>query len=384
MREQNFYNYKITKLDIINYTVVSIMFFLFLIMWLQINIYLELVQIFPLLIFTLLTILVVSNSNKILEDKKISIIAFVTIMTAVIGIVINNSNIGTLFGVINLSIVFLISPYIQINQKIIKIFSILSFLGLIYWSFIPPEGFNTNSIGVITLVFFIFSLFVLGSIKNKIIKIPLIIFTIIISLNSIIISESRASLIGFIFFIILNFLIPYKVLCKKIIVKFLIYLVTIGSIGYVFLYIGLWKMNYSLTWSYGDKSLYTGRELIWIDLWVAFKENYLFGLGSNYQLQTHDVLNVHNSMFHILTIYGILVFMLSLTLIYYFFSEKVQYIAEDNPFFGIALSGFLSLSLQSFFETTLVSSSFTPIIIMFLIIITSLPELKNRKRTVYE
>lgn len=384
MKEQNFYNSKIPKIDIINYAIFSIMFFLFLIMWLQINIYLELVQIFPLVIFTLLTILVVSNSNKIVGDKKISMIVFFIIMTAVIGIVINNSNIGTLFGVINLSIVFLISPYIQINQKIIKFFSILSFLGLIYWSFIPPEGFNTNSIGVITLVFFICSLFILGSIKRKIIKIPVIIFTIIMSLNSIITSESRASLIGFIFFIILNFLIPYKILCKKTIVKFLVYLVTLGSIGYVFLYIGLWKMNYSLAWSYSDKSLYTGRELIWIDLWAAFKENYLFGLGSNYQLQTHDVLNVHNSMFHILTIYGILVFMLSLTLIYYFFSKKVHYRVESNPFFGVALSGFLSLSLQSFFETTLVSSSFTPIIIMFLIIITSLPELKNRKRIVYE
>ncbi|AOS98776.1 hypothetical protein ESP131_00015 [Exiguobacterium sp. U13-1] len=377
MREQNFYNSKISKIDFINYTIISIMFSLFLIMWLQINIYLELAQIFPLIVFILLTILVVSNSNRIIVDKKISLIIFLITITSIIGILINNSNIGTLFGILNLCIIFLISPYIQVNIEIIKVFSILSLLGLIYWSFIPPEGFNTNSIGIITLVFFIFSQFLLESIKKKLFKIPIIIFTIIISWNSVITSESRASLIGLVFFIILNYLIPYRILYKKIVIKFLVCLVTVGSIGYVFLYIKLWQINYDLVWSYSDKSLYTGRELIWIDLWNAFKESYFFGLGSNYQLQTHDVLNVHNSMFHILTIYGIIVFILALTLIYYFFTNKVQYKIGSNPYYGVALSGFLSLSLQSFFETTLVSSSFTPIIIVFLIIMSSLPEFKK-------
>jgi O-antigen ligase len=316
-------------------------------------------------------ILIISNWGFITKNKLFLMLSFSIIFITLIGVINNGSNIGTIFGITNLSLALLISSQLKISNKEIISLSFLFFIFSIYWIALRPIEFNTNSHGLIALICYICSMFFITSVKNKLMKFSILVLFTVSIINTVLESESRSSLIGLMVFIILCFVLPSNLWINsagKIVAHFFI---TYGSLIYVFVYVYIWKNNSSVSIEFTEKKFFTGRELIWNELWNAFKEHPILGIGSNFSLQSFFVLNVHNSIFHILTIYGGLVFFILIYQLWLFLNLYSFKKSKDNPYFKLALSGIIALSIQSYFETTLISSVFLPAILLLLIVFSS-------------
>ncbi|MDD2391381.1 MAG: O-antigen ligase family protein [Bacilli bacterium] len=353
---------KKNKFNQIIYIVMLILFFL---NWSTPSIHIKIREILPVFTALLLLFLVLININEIYKDnKQLFIFIFIIILT-LIGMVVNNSNLGVFFVIFNFSLMLLVSSKVEFTDRFIIILSCLFLLFFFYWITLCPEGFNTNSIGLVTLVTYICSLYFIFSIKESFFKKILILLITFIAYKNVLVSESRSCFIGLISFTFLCYIIPKKMWLNNKSLKFIYLLITIGSIYFVMLYIFMWENNITFIIEGFSKNFFSGREAIWYELWNLFKLNPIFGLGSNIDLTSNSNLNVHNSMYNLLVIYGLLIFILIIIQICKHFSN-ISLDKNKNKFILISFAGFISIAVQSFFENTLISVNFIPIILFLL------------------
>ena len=334
-------------------------------------------QINVVLIFFPLIILIILNCN-IQDFLKVDfLLLYLIIFTVIFGMFFNNTNPGGVLIVVNFSFVIFVTKYIIIYKNTIKTISFMYFLLLLYWIIKTPTGFNPNTVGLVVAFSYIASNFYLSMIKNNKVRIVTLILTTIGSFVAIFASKSRSFLLCLVLFIIFKYLLPTKILQKRFIYKAIGFIMTFGSIAFVLIYIYIWEKGLAFNIPFTDKKFYTGREIIWRELWIAFKDNYMFGVGTNYELITINVnLNVHNSMYHLLTINGLIVFVciVALYLRNFFYTRKNL----DLNIILIAVSGIIALSIEAFFEVSLIMPNTLPYI-MFLFTVAN----QNPKKVAY-
>lgn len=326
--------------------------------------------ILSLLTTIMLAVLVLLNVKILYKNKNQFFLTMLILIIALIGMLVNSSNLGILLVIVNFLLMLLVSGSIKISQSFMLILSLMFMLLFLYWIIISPEGFNTNSIGLVSLTTYIGSSFLLRSIKGKILRESFFLVITYAVIQSIINSKSRSSIIGLIIFLLLSYVIPKRIWLNKKVLRLICLFITIGSIGFVLFYLYMWENNISFNIEGVNKNFFSGREAIWYELMFLFKDNVIFGLGSNFDLQSHPNLNVHNSMYNILVIYGIPIFVLVFIQIWRRFSF-LSLDKERNKYFVISMAGFISIAIQSFFENTLISANFIPIILFLLIVANS-------------
>lgn len=346
---------------------VVLMFFL---NWSTAEIHNGLGGVLSLLTAIMLAALVLININIIYKDKNQLFLTMLIIIIALIGMLVNSSNLGVLLVIVNFLLMLLVSRSIKITQSFMLTLSLMFMLLFLYWIILSPEGFNTNSIGLVALTTYIGTSFLLRSIKGKIVRESFFLVITYVVIQAIVNSKSRSSILGLIIFLLLSYVIPKKIWLNKKVQRLICLFVTIGSIGFVLFYLYMWENNISFNIEGVNKNFFSGREAIWYELLNLFKDNLIFGLGSNFNLQSHPNINVHNSMYNILVIYGIPIFVLIFIQIWKLFSflclDK-----ERNKYFVLSMAGFISIAIQSFFENTLISANFIPIILFLLIVANS-------------
>ena len=77
------------------------------------------------------------------------------------------------------------------------------------------------------------------------------------------------------------------------------------------------------------KSLYTGREIIWSNMYDALSENvvnWFFGLGSDVSLWGDRTLNVHNNYFAVIVDFGVIGFLI----FYVYIFKKMGFVNEKE------------------------------------------------------
>lgn len=353
-----------------NQLILIVMILMFYLNWSTVEVYTRIGKLLPPFTAAILALLVVLNKKTINKNRYQFFLVMIIIIITLIGMIANGSNVGVIFVIANFSLMLLVSSSIKISKLFMRTLSFMFMLFFLYWIIIKPEGFNTNSIGLVTFTTYIGSLFFISSIKRQSLRTSFFLLLTFVAFKAIIISKSRSCLIGFIIFFLLSYIIPKKIWLNKQILKIIYLFITIGSIGFVMIYIYMWDNNISFIIEGITKKFFSGREAIWYELWSLFKDNVIFGLGSNFNLQSHTNLNVHNSMYNILVIYGIPVFILILIQMWKSFSFVCKD-NERNKYLVISVAGFISIAIQGFFENTLISVNFIPIILFLLIVVNS-------------
>lgn len=296
---------------------------------------------------------VLSIGKTLTEDRYSFIFIFIALIISLVNFMISQSSLGSILIEINILIFLLIARVSRFSEKNIIKYSSIFFMIYIYIIIFADKRLNTNSIGLLVVNTFIYSNFMFE--KNKLFKFIRIVF-IIISAIEILNVSSRGALLGLIVFCILKFIVPYRVWVKPFVYKFICISLTYGSIVFVLLYTYMWKNGIKFTVPFTNKPLYTGRELIWNELLNAFLESPMSGLGSNFELTTFSNLNIHNSMFNILVIYGLPVFLIVINImLYYLF--KLRVILEKDVLARNAVIGLFSFFIIGFFETNLLAST---------------------------
>lgn len=345
-----------------NFILLLVMFFIFIATWSNIYVHVIINKYLMIINILLFFMNIIINSMHKKKFKRIEFISIISMLfISLLNVLINGSNLGSYIILINFIFIIFMSPYLSIEESKI-IFLSKMFLGFfLYWLIANHNGFNTNTIGAIGLYTYIASMFYLDNTnKPKIIRI----FITVLTFNFIIQSESRGALIGLIVYIVLKYFIPTKMWSNYISYNFICIILTIGSIIFVLFYVYLWKNNINIQLDFSTKSFYSGRNLIWYELWQVFKENYIIGIGSSYQMKSYTNLNIHNSMYNILVVYGIPVFIVVVSLLLKRLNQVRALISIDKYVLN-SICGVFSILTHCFFETNILLTNYS-LIILFL------------------
>lgn len=309
--------------------------------------------------FIILSIQVFAHSEmkKLItfKDKEMNMIAIIAVITVICGI-FANSRVGAFFTVLNFCLLWYISDkWVWSDVQILTLSACLIII-FIRWSFLPkPVGFNSNTIGTITTfsaisIIAVIDYFLYDRKWKYGLQIPLL----IISFLQVLKYHGRATFLCILIYTILKFLVPKKWWESDVLFKVLCFLSTFGSVIFVYFYTIIWlKSDSNFIIPYFNKSIFSGREKIWYEIWNKFKHQPLIGTGSNISLESWFEVNIHNAMYDILMIHGIIVFLL---LMFYIIYKLLKLYKKnmDNPCFITCAASFFCVFFESYFDMDLV------------------------------
>lgn len=221
------------------------------------------------------------------------------------------------------------------------------FLNEIIW-------FNSNTIGLMSML----AVIVVNTLGNKLNQNKIILWILnLIGVIALFNVESRTAMISVFFYLVCTYIIPKVVLKRKIIIRFLYSaIILIGIlIPYVYSYMFLNGVDFKVP--FFNKSLYTGREELWIEVIEKMQEepiDYIIGIGNNDSLTF--TATVHSAYFRALVRYGIVGFLG----LYIFFIDKIEKIIRndkngDQLMYVIA---WLAIMISGFFEVSYLITTF--------------------------
>ena len=285
------------------------------------------------------------NIKDAFKDKLFWVMA-VTDVIALINLFILGSNKGCILIVVDFMLILYLADKIEFSKK--ESFAILIYVAafFFYWTIDVKgyfKGYNTNYGGLILITGFAFLMVIMQVLNEKKAVaygryigeygkkegmrywykrnwwyIPLYLFLIALAFNIISWYRSRTALMGLIA-LLLIMIIPEKIVMEKRVNTVIVVLATAGSV--------LFSGVYILLGSLGDggvqlfyKDLISGRNDIWSELWYAFLEKPLTGIGSSYEMKLEymeGMLEAHSAMMDILVVHGLIVFIILCTMLIY-------------------------------------------------------------------
>lgn len=324
--------------------------------------YINLQEQYSIINIIFLSLLLIVNIQKILNNSKRQFIIFIiAILFLLVEKQFNDTGIGSITTIINLYIIILLSQNIKLETKIKKIiFGIIIIFNIIF-IFTDNSIYNLNTVAYLLVCM---SIIGINFLNNK--KIQKIIFLSIICII-IYFTESRTSLIAEIFILLMN-IFNIEFIKNKKIYKKIILLLLLLSIVFIYIYIYMWNNQITITLgNFSEKNFYSGRQFIWNEVLTALKENVLFGLGSNYELESFSSFNTHNSLLGILSIHGIITFTIFLCL-FYKCIVKMNDIDKMNNIKSNMIIGIIAILVVSWFENSLIQPIFQMYLFMILLI----------------
>lgn len=296
-----------------------------------------------------------------LKDREMNFICIIGIAT-IICLILSKSHFGALFTIINLCLLWYLSDKWTWDKKQII------FLGLFYiylymsWminpmQFNPDMISNPNTTGTIT-VFCMLALItcIRYLFPNKKWTVIIEFLLICFALQKLLIFHGRGSLVALIFYILLRLLVYTQFWKKEKLYNAMCYILTLGSLLFVFIYTSIWKLTgVNFVIPFWNKSIFSGREKIWYEIWTYFKHQPFIGIGSNVTLHSWFEYNVHNAIYDILVTHGIIVFILvmvymlkKMTALYAKYKQRVIFIPAVSGIFAIYLESFFDMDLLWF------------------------------------
>lgn len=269
---------------------------------------------------------------------KLFWVMVITDAIAVINLFIIGSNKGCILVVLDFMLVLYLADKVKLSAGQSLFILAYSAFFFFYWTIDVKgyfKGYNTNYGGLILISGFT-SLMVLMQHVNEIkyeeykklcseneantgrklwVKkncwyILLYLFFVALAFNIISWYRSRTALMGLLTLLALV-VMPRKVLSKRTVYTAITVLATAGSVLFTRLYIILGRGNDGEGIQLFYKSIISGRNDIWGELWTAYMEHPITGFGSSYVPKLEfmgGVLEVHNAMLDFLFVHGILVF----------------------------------------------------------------------------
>lgn len=210
---------------------------------------------------------------------------------------------------------------------------------------------NSNTISMVLMYTAIYIIVLLKKLKIRFTKIlTLIVFSA--SIWAISNCQSRGTLISILSFAVMDTIIPKSFWRNKLRTLFiLILLITIGTV-FPYIYTQLYTNGFNFNLPFTQKSLYTGREIIWGSFFEQMNQgavNWLFGLGSKADMFSGKSLNVHNNYLAVITNFGLIGYIMY----YGFLVKQVSNIYERERISDFQISlliGFLSVLIDGFVE----------------------------------
>lgn len=178
--------------------------------------------------------------------------------------------------------------------------------------------------------------------------------------------DCRIALITVIAFYIFNVLVP-KVFLNEKMIMILIVSIIIISIIFPFIYVSLYTKGIDIKIPFTDKSLYTGRELLWtkfINSMGSDLNNWLFGIGSKAPIYVDTgrstSQHLHNNSLALITSFGIVGMLMTYSYLLYQVKRVLISYKENNEILTYLIV-FMCFLIEGFTENSMVGVSLFPL-----------------------
>lgn len=322
-------------------------------------------------VFIMLVFLALINVNPISEAKSLNIDFLITVALIIVtgvNLMIVKSGLGAFFVAADFAAIWYLSGKINLKKWQLYTISGAYLLLMLYWFFYAYGwmfadyryyAMNTNTASTFTM-FSLLCLFILLEMlyeKYKIVGL----FMVIVCVKAFQITlyhRGRGSFIMLALFLLFRYVIPKKWWKNKKFFWGMAIFSTFGSLLFVafYVFLGTTGVNFRLPFFYKD--LFSGREAIWLEFWNLFKAKPLTGIGTNVTIESFFEFNVHNAMYNILVIHGLVVFLLTIALIF----RRLKKYRESfmNSYVCMsALFAVFAVFIESFFDVDLIWANYS-------------------------
>lgn len=338
------------------------------------------------------------NIKDALKDKLFWLMVVTDIVT-LINLFILKSNKGCLLIVVDFMLILYLADKMDFTVK--ESYFILAYVAFFffYWTIDVKgyfKGYNTNYGGLILITGFAFLIVLLQAFNDALIKkywafygelgkaegtkswckrywwyVFVYLFFVALAFNIISWYRSRTALMGLLVLLAI-LLIPKRIIMQKAIYNFICVMATLGSVIISGLYILVGNM------SGGDvqlfyKDIISGRNEIWSELWSAFLESPVTGIGSSYKMKLEfmeGMLEAHSALMDILVIHGIIVFVLVCGMLLYRLI-KLRDKLDDSNMGKAVFAAIICILVTGFFENYYIVQPFS---LIFLCLLAIFPE----------
>lgn len=330
------------------------------------------------IIFVVLAMLFFNNVN-ILKKLKSGEIEIYVLGAACVIALINLFIIGSHKGCILILADFLLAWYlcreVRFTAKQLElIVAVFVFVFLVWFGIDLAFSYNSNTGASVTTFTFMCAAVYLTRLSQKKEIFGLIMVICYVRLVNLILWHlARGAFMALVLFMLFYYIVPAKWWKDKILFPLLNIISTLGSLLFVFSYVALAATGVNFKMPFFYKSLFSGREQIWLEVWNMLRQHIFTGIGSGYELESFFEYNIHNVMYDILAVHGIVVFILAMILILrrMFSMRKIFEVAtgEDLRLRLLAASGLFAIAIESFIDMDLMWADYTPVLLFLLLMI---------------
>lgn len=341
------------------------------------------------IVFAALVILFLLNVSIIgeIRSKNVEFIAL-ALLVAVTGvnILIVKSGFGCFFVMADFAMIVFLSSRIRFAKWQVYLFGGLYVLMTVYWfafvytwMFADYESFamNTNTAATFT-VFSILCVLVFFDALYQRYRIAglFIVIALVKCLQISLYHRSRGAFVMLFAYLALRFLIPSKLWEKKGFFNGMLVFSTLGSLVFVALYVAVASAGVNFRMPFFYKNIFSGREAIWLEFWNLFKAKPLTGIGTNVTITSFFEFNVHNAMYNILVIHGLIVFALTMFLIFRIWGRCREGIGMRNVA-RLAMVAVFAVCIESFTDVDLIWTDYSINMIFLLLVMNSKSDFKE-------
>lgn len=284
---------------------------------------------------------------------------------------IKNRSYGVVVTFLNISLFLLVLNNISFSIRQVQFIRALT-IGLLYllmssfkfrwkygsmWVYDGYENINLNSYGLLLMMLY-FNLVCFADLifKKRVIKNIIFVVLTIWALYDIRVTACRSAIVAVIFFCVLLFI--DKANYKKI----LIVLVLAGLLVPVF-YVSMYEILGDI--KFLGKSLYTGREVVWLNTWEAIKGSIILGAGTNMGILSIDGELTDSAHNIYLGFWKTIGFVPMLTFVWFLLRGRNTDVV--TPRNSVAKKAFLSCMVVCMVETLLNDNNFNFLVMLLLV-----------------
>lgn len=321
-----------------------------------------------LIVFVSLGMLFLANVDifgKIKSKEPQLIVLIITLLLAAANLFIIGSNKGCILILANFLLIWYLAPFIKFDEKQQKALEIFFLLMFASW-FVYDRAFsyNSNTGATVTVFTFLGAMILLTKLTSK--KEIYGFFIVLASIRVVTLvlwHLARGAFIAFALFMIFYYIIPKKWWLGKKRYMALSLFATFGSIAFVIFYVALASTGFNMQLPFFYKSIFSGREQIWLEVWDILKNNIFTGIGSGRQLKSFVEYNMHNAMYDILAVHGLPVFLLSMYLIISRLKVLQARLSAQGSIRICAAAAIFAIFIESFIDMDLMWADYSPLLL---------------------
>jgi len=365
--------------NIINWTAITALMIFYGGTWLSPDFY-HITEIYAsLIVFVCLAVLFVANVDWIgaLKTRDLSFYALIIACPlALLNLFIMHSNKGCLILLTDFLLLWYLADKVRFSKYQMRFMYVVFTLVFLVWIIKDLAfSYNPNTGASVTVFSFLCVLaYLVGFTRKKEIYGLITTMLMVRVINLVIWHRARGAFVALFLFLFFYYVIPKKWWQDVKKFKALSLFSTLGSIAFVFLYVAAASTGVNFQMPIFYKDVFSGREQVWLEIFDKLKEHPLTGIGSGYKLESFFEYNIHNVMYDILAVHGIIVFILAMYIILgrmFMIPGRLAF-ADDLPCKGsriVAVSGIYAMAIESFIDMDFSWPPYAPVVLFLLLII---------------